>query len=118
MAVAKASISGVGLRCRHCDHDQFFHRTGSIDRTVWGIFHQEGYWGHQTTIYVCAKCGCAHLFMDVPGAVHLFGTARDEFAPPPPPEPVPEEACLSCATIIPSDATACPNCGWTWQPKE
>ncbi len=28
---------------------------------------------------------------------------------------LPENACLSCGSIIPSECNSCPQCGWTWE---
>ncbi|MCI0743043.1 MAG: hypothetical protein L0Y72_28775 [Gemmataceae bacterium] len=76
-----------------------------MDKVVWGLFRLEGYWGHQVTIYVCDGCGLAHFFMTP--AVGNRETVENM--------PTAEEsACLSCGAKILPEATACPECGWTW----
>jgi hypothetical protein len=101
----RASVGGRDLRCKHCDHELFYHQTARLDRVAWGgLLHFEGVFGQHTDVYTCAGCGFAHLFMPV----------ATPPAQPRPEERPPEEACLSCGMSIPGDAGKCPACGWTW----
>ena len=69
---------------------------------------------------ICADCGFTEIYAE--GASELYDAYREGRrvdAGPAPEQPkvrdrLPEEACLSCGKPIPSDATACPACGWTW----
>jgi hypothetical protein len=110
-SAAKVTVGGRELGCKHCAHALFFHRTAALDRVAWGgLLHLEGIWGQHTDIYVCARCGFAHFFMPVPGA----RAAEDARGAEPRPEPVPDDACLSCGKTIPANATKCLACGWSW----
>jgi hypothetical protein len=62
------AVRGHGLRCSHCGGQRFHRRAARLDRLAGGgLFHLEGWWGHEAAIYACAACGFAHLFMPVPG---------------------------------------------------
>jgi DNA-directed RNA polymerase subunit RPC12/RpoP len=89
------------LRCLHCGGQQFHQKEAFLQ--------SDGMWPHVPSIYVCARCGFAHFFMPVPEVERHFGKAVP---------PAREDGCLSCGKPIPSDATKCPACGWTWAAEE
>jgi DNA-directed RNA polymerase subunit RPC12/RpoP len=101
----RTTVGGRDLKCQHCGHEEFYHRTTRLAEVALGrLLHFEGIWGQHTDIFVCASCGFAHLFLPVPDRrVERVAT-----------EPPPEEECLSCGKPIPGDAAKCPACGWTW----
>jgi len=111
----RVAVGGRDLRCQYCSHAQFYHRTAKLDHVAWaGLLHFEGYWGHHTDIYVCARCGFSHFFMPVPSqSPEPRGEAEVR-----PRERLPEEACLSCGKQLPPAADKCPACGWTWSASE
>jgi DNA-directed RNA polymerase subunit RPC12/RpoP len=77
--VSAATVSGRELRCQHCSYQRFIHRTAQLTHLVWGgLVEASGLSGHPATIYVCARCGYAHFFMEVPQAV-----GEAEFPPQP-----------------------------------
>lgn len=103
----RVEIVGKPLRCQHCGAGAFHEKTTALDRlALGGLFRFEGWWGHQATIYVCASCGFLHWFLAYDAAYHEAERAEE------PAEPV---ACLSCGGVIPEGASACPDCGWSWE---
>jgi predicted RNA-binding Zn-ribbon protein involved in translation (DUF1610 family) len=106
----RVEVAGEALTCKHCGADVFYQKSASSDRlALGGLFHLEGWWGHQTTIYVCSSCGFLHWFFAVDSSPH----ARVEAA-----EAAERVECLSCGRSIPAGAESCPSCGWSWEPAE
>ncbi|MCI0376037.1 MAG: hypothetical protein L0215_00375 [Gemmataceae bacterium] len=106
--MAQFTIQGRGLRCQHCGGEEFQQKSGSVDKVGCSFVYSDDYWGHQVTIFVCDGCGLAHFFM-TPAEGNL--AVRESVENMPTAE---EMACLSCGAKILPEATACPECGWTW----
>lgn len=106
----RVAVHGRDLRCQHCGHQEFFHKTAALDRRVLGgLVHLDGWFAHEAAIYVCGRCGFAHLFMPVPEAQHPSEQSPETE------RRVAEDACLFCGKPIPAEAARCPACGWSWQ---
>jgi predicted RNA-binding Zn-ribbon protein involved in translation (DUF1610 family) len=105
----RVEVAGVPLLCKHCGADVFYQESAALDRlALGGLFHLEGVWGHQATIYVCSACGFLHWFFAIDAGHHEPVEAEEmEMA-----EPI---ECLSCGQSIPAGASACPACGWSWE---
>jgi predicted RNA-binding Zn-ribbon protein involved in translation (DUF1610 family) len=100
-------IAGNRLRCKHCGGEVFYQESAFIDRPVLGgLFHREGWLAHQATFYVCSQCGFLHWF---------FALASSHHEPTEDPGVAENVECLSCGRLIPSGASACPSCGWSWR---
>ena len=118
----RVTVNKHALRCQHCGHQQFIHKTATLPHMALGGFaYLQGSWGHAVAIYACGSCGFAHFFMPVPNADHQFGEKSPiagEHEAPKANRPFPDDGCLSCGKPIPAEATQCPACGWTWQAEE
>jgi predicted RNA-binding Zn-ribbon protein involved in translation (DUF1610 family) len=127
----RVEVAGVPLRCKHCGADVFFQESAAIDRLVGGVFHLEGWWGHQATIYVCSTCGFLHWFFEIGASRHeresievmaerdeyFAGGGVEELGPSADIEAMAERVeCLACGATIPAGDSACPACGWSWVP--
>jgi hypothetical protein len=67
------------------------------------------------TAHVCGSCGFVELYATEPG---LLLAVVDPPAPPPAVAAAGPDACLRCGTDIPTEATVCPGCGWTYSGAE
>lgn len=105
------TISGRALRCQHCEHGQFFHQTFVLDpaalRGIPILELLDLLYRQKMDVYSCAACGFVHLFAVMNNVTHQIDK---EFSPP--------EACLACGHSIPTDATGCPKCGWSWNVEQ
>lgn len=112
----RVTVHRHALRCQHCGHQQFIHRTATLPHmALGGLVYLQGWSGHEVAIYACGQCGFAHFFMPLPDVQHQLGekTSLDEV--PKANRHLPDDGCLSCGKPIPAEATRCPACGWTWQ---
>ena len=106
----RVEIAGVPLVCKHCGADDFYEESAALDRlALGGVFHLEGIWGHQATIYVCSACGFLHWFFATDTGRHRRTEAE---------EAAEMVECLACGQSIPAGALACPACGWSWETPE
>jgi ribosomal protein L37E len=96
-------IHGIELSCKHCGSKSFTvlearigNRNKDLIDSTFGLPDERS-----AEAFTCTSCGF----------VHWFALAR-------PVEELPDEvACLECGTVIPSEAAACPGCGWSWSSK-
>jgi RNA polymerase subunit RPABC4/transcription elongation factor Spt4 len=68
------------------------------------------------SVRICGACGHAELQVSNFHELYEKYKASGQLGATAPLER--EEACLSCGKPIPSNATECPSCGWTWEAKE
>lgn len=76
----------------------------------------------QLVAFICGECG--HTELKAHGFTRLYhkyqqslGRGADEGGSDEA-ESVDHTICLSCNASIPSEATKCPACGWTWTSEE
>ena len=56
-------VAGLELRCRICQHGEFWQREAQMNTAVATFFNFD--WANRTaTCYVCERCGYVHWFLD------------------------------------------------------
>jgi DNA-directed RNA polymerase subunit RPC12/RpoP len=101
----EVEIAGRKLRCSHCESGVFFRMNEIVQSGPERVLS----FGHQRmSVYTCSRCGLRHSFSpDVERPETNQVAEADE-----------RVKCLSCGSEMPSDADACPNCGWSWDATE
>ncbi len=87
------------LKCQHCGDDRFHHRRILLNTRAMTFFKLD-WLNADADVYTCAQCGHLHWF-----AASLPPTTESA------PEPI---TCLACNATIPTGATVCPKCGWSY----
>jgi DNA-directed RNA polymerase subunit RPC12/RpoP len=112
------------LRCTHCGHGRFAHRSAQLNTAFMEFFDLA--WLNKTAdIYVCAQCGFLHWFLDPQVEQPIRapqldpGDQLEEPIPAPEPDTGDEleepTECLECHQTIPAGTAKCPSCGWSYK---